>query len=130
MKVKLLLLPIISSQTLGQQTCDDDILPYQRRTLYPHLYESDCGTQAKTLTIFMGQRKCSTKWINWHKLRGTWCDKSADGSVADPTGIGTANCMFELKRDGKNRIGSKLSDTELLIFCRTYMKLKCDRALH
>ena len=52
----------------ASQSCDVN-MPYQRRTFFPHLYEGDCSTQAKSLTIIMGQRKCSKRWVNWHKLR-------------------------------------------------------------
>ena len=123
-KVLICLLALAAAQTAPAGSCTTPELPYQRRTLFPHFYESDCATQAKTLTIIMGQRKCSKKWVNWHKLRGTWCDKGDDGT-ADPTGIGATNCMYELKRRG-----TELSEAELLIYCRTYMKLKCDGALN
>jgi len=43
---------------------------------------------------------------------------------ADPNGIGQANCVMQFKR-----AGSGLTDGELLVFCRSYMKLKCDKVL-
>jgi len=123
-KLLLFLVPFVAGQAATTGSCAHPELPYQRRTLFPHLYDSDCPTMAKTLTIIMGQRKCAKKWVNFHKLRGTWCEKDTDGT-ADPTGIGATNCMYELKRRG-----TELSDGELLIYCRTYMKLKCDGALN
>lgn len=100
-------------------------MPYQRRTMYPQLYPetADCPTRARALTVILGQRKCSKRLVNWHKLRGTWCEKGEDGK-ADPNGIGQANCVMQFKR-----AGSGLTDGELLVFCRSYMKLKCDKVL-
>ena len=61
------------------------------------LFADNCATRAKSLTIIMGQRKCSKRYTNFHRLRGTWCDKGDDGE-ADPTGIGAMNCMHELQK--------------------------------
>ena len=57
-------------------------------------------------------------------LRGTWCEKGPDGT-ADHEGIGAMNCMHQLRREG-----TELSPANLLIYCTTYMKLKCDGALN
>ena len=52
-------------------------MPYQRRTMYPQLYPetADCPTRARALTVILGQRKCSKRLVNWHRLRGTGCEK-------------------------------------------------------
>ena len=69
-------------------------------------------------------------WNNQDKLiikdliiEGGVFQPGKDGK-ADPNGIGQANCVMEFKRRGTG-----LTDAELIVFCRSYMKLKCDKVL-
>ena len=49
-----------------------------------------------------------------------------DDGELDYRGLGAANCAFELKRRGIEG----LSDPELHVFCKIYLKLKCAKMLH
>lgn len=120
---------LVSGQiaSAGVDSCTGgDMVDWSRRTMFGHFWSADCPSQAKMLTVFMGQRKCKKSYTNWHKLRGsTWCEYGDDGEL-DYRGLGAANCAFELKRRGIEG----LSDPELHVFCKIYLKLKCAKMLH
>ncbi len=47
------------------------MVDWTRRTMFGHFWSATCASQAKMLTVFMGQRKYKKSYTNWHKLRGS-----------------------------------------------------------
>ena len=68
--------------------------------------------------------KKDKRWQNFKRLRRIKCEKSEDGSIIDPTGIAQLNCVAELRRQGTN-----VDKQDQIMYCQTYLMLKCEKSL-
>lgn len=96
-------------------------------TLYPEIFLDSCEQQEAALKALVSSNSecnASKKWRNFKRLRRIPCEKSDDGTIIDPDGIGQLNCVAELERQG-----TTVSKVEIGLYCQQYLKLKCEKSL-
>ena len=96
-------------------------------TLFPELFLDSCEQQETALKALVSTNKeCNAdkRWRNFKRLRRIPCEKSDDGEIIDPEGIGHLNCVAELKRQG-----TTVPEADIILYCQMYLKLKCEKSL-
>jgi len=96
-------------------------------SLFPELSLDSCDQQEAALKALVSSNSecnASKKWRNFKRLRRIPCEKSEDGTIIDPDGIGQLNCVVELERQG-----TIVPKAELVLYCQQYLKLKCEKSL-
>lgn len=96
-------------------------------TLFPELFLDSCEHQEAALKALVSSNKeCDSdkRWRNFKRLRRIPCEKSDDGKIIDPSGIGQLNCVAEFLRQGTN-----VAEEDIILYCQQYLKLKCEKTL-
>jgi len=105
---------LVSGQiaSAGVDSCTGgDMVDWSRRTMFGHFWSADCPSQAKMLTVFMGQRKCKKA-----TLTGTSSVAALGANTETTVSLTTAGLARQTARSSSSDAGSRGSPTLSYMF--------------